>query len=248
MALVGSLKALARQVAPERVVAAWQLRAFKAEQARDQGRALQDVFQDIYELKTWAREATDVRYNSGPGSAPQITARYEDYIVGLLERRTDIKTLVDIGCGDFQVAGRILARVQRPLTYVGCDIAANVVAYNQARFGRDGVSFRQLDVSRDAPPAGDLVTIREVFQHLSNATILAAIERLRPVFREAVITESLHTPCDKANVDLVSGYRTREALKSGVYVDLAPFNLRVIEEMTTQYSEREAFRTALVGL
>jgi hypothetical protein len=33
-----------------------------------------------------------------------------------------------------------------------------------------------------------------------------------------------------------------------VYVDLAPFNLRVVEEMTTQYSEREAFRTALVGL
>ena len=242
------MKAAARRLAPNVVLEYWQRRAFDAEQARDRGRPLQDVFHEIYEKKVWAREATDVRYTSGPGSAPEVSRNYEDFMVGLIERRPEVRTLVDIGCGDFQVSGRILARLTRPMCYVGCDIAANVVAFNQERHGREGVVFRTLDASSAMPPAGDLVMVREVFQHLSNATILQTIGRLRTVFQEAVITESLVVPCAAPNVDLVSGYRTRDGLKSGVFVDLAPFNLLVIEEMITPFSDHEQFRTTLVKL
>ena len=65
------------------------------------------------------------------------------------------------------MASRILGRLTRPVTYVGCDIASNVVAYNQERHGRDGVRFMRIDVTRDPVPEGELVTVREVFQHLT---------------------------------------------------------------------------------
>ena len=233
------------------VLAAAGVRAGAAGSAR---RPLGEVFQEIYDQKIWAREADDVRFTSGPGSAAAVTREYEDFVVGLIERREDIRNIVDIGCGDFQVGGRILARLAERggsaggVRYIGCDIAANVVAYNQERFGREGVAFQCLDVSSEAPPAGDIVLIREVFQHLSNDTILAALANLRAVFREAVITESLFIPCAEPNVDIVSGYRTRDALKSGVFVDLAPFNLPVVAEHVTQYSEDEVFRTTVVRL
>ena len=249
MTIVGPVKAAARAVAPAWVREFWQRRAFEQEQREARGRPLGEVFQEIYDQKIWAREADDVRFTSGPGSAAAITREYEDFVVGLIEWRDDIRTIVDIGCGDFQVGGRILARLEsmgRRVGYVGCDIAANVVAYNQKQFGREGVSFQCLDVSSDSPPKGDIVLIREVFQHLSNDTVLAALERLRNVFREAVITESLFMPCARPNVDIVSGYRTREALKSGVFVELAPFNLNVVAEHVTQYSESEVFRTTVV--
>ncbi len=251
MSIIGPVKAAARVMAPVWVRDLWQRRAFDREQREARGRPLGEVFQEIYDQKVWAREADGVRFTSGPGSAAEITGAYEDFVVGLIERRGDIRSIVDIGCGDFQVGGRILARVDRPerrVRYIGCDIAANVVAYNQEKFGREGVAFRALDVSRETPPAGDIVLIREVFQHLSNDTILAALARLRGVYREAVITESLFMPCAQPNLDIVSGYRTRDALKSGVFVDLAPFNLAVVEERVTQYSEDEVFRTTMVRL
>jgi SAM-dependent methyltransferase len=251
MTFLQPMKAVARAVAPAWVREQWQRRAFALEQRRASGRPLQAVFEEIYAQKTWAREADDVRFTSGPGSAAAITGAYEDFVVAMVQSRDDVRRIVDIGCGDFQVAGRLLARLTasgRRVRYVGCDIAANVVAYNQQRFGSEDVSFQVLDVSRDAPPAGDIVLVREVLQHLSNATILAALGNLRLGFREAVITESLYVPCVTPNLDIVSGYRTRDALKSGVFVDRAPFDLAVIEEMTTIYSDTEVFRTTRVAL
>jgi hypothetical protein len=124
-----------------------------------------------------------------------------------------------------------------------------VVEHNTKHHQIDGrITFQQLDVSRDAVPAGDLVTIREVFQHLSNDKILAALENLRRNHKRAVITEANPMQPKIINADIASGYRTRDGLYSGVFLEMQPFNLAVLQNYEAQASASEILRTLVVVL
>lgn len=242
------VKAYLKSVLPSGAHSAWRRLRYAYEQSQARGRPLEQVFGEIYEKNYWATPEGNARYSSGPGSAPGVTRGYEDFVIDYLTRNPEIQRLVDIGCGDFQVANRILARAPRPISYVGCDIVGNVVAYNQAQHARPGVTFMQLDVTRDSLPPGDLVTIREVFQHLSNDAILAALANLRGSFRHAIVTESQPVATKRPNLDIVSGYRTRDGLQSGVFLDLPPFGLTILDEYKVAVSDTEVLRSMVVAL
>lgn len=242
------MKNVLKSALPNGALAAWRRLRYSVEQAQARGRPLEEVFGEIYAKNVWAKPVGEARFSSGPGSAPEVTRGYEDFVIGHLTRHPEIERLVDIGCGDFQVASRILARAPRPITYVGCDIVGDVVAYNQAHHARPGVSFMQLDVTRNAPPPGDLVTVREVFQHLSNAAILSALANLRGRFRHAIVTESQPVATDRPNLDIASGYRTRDGLRSGVYLNLPPFGLTILDEFAVNASSNEVLRSMIVLL
>jgi SAM-dependent methyltransferase len=246
---MADLKSALKAILPGAALKRWRLYKFNQEQKAARGQSLEEVFTGIYENNVWDRE-DGVRYHSGPGSRPDITAAYEDYVARYINGTPSIETLVDIGCGDFQVSNRILGKLNRPIQYIGCDIAANVVAYNQDRFGVDGrVRFQQLNAATGEIPSGDLVTIREVFQHLSNDLILSVLKNLRGRIPVGIITESVFLAPTTPNVDLVSGYRTRDGLKSGVYLDLPPFNLAVRDRFETATDRPdEVLRTLRVPL
>jgi len=242
------IKAALKPFVPDAVLKAWKRHKFDLEQKRVAGKPLEQVFAEIYESGEWAK-AEGVKYHSGPGSLPHVTKGYEDFVVATLDADLTIRTLVDIGCGDFQVSNRILKRLARPVSYIGCDIAANVVAYNRHQHEIPGhIEFRVLNVATDAVPPGDIVTIREVFQHLSNDTILAALANLKRTFRKAIITEGLPITPSQPNLDIRSGYRTRDGLNSGVYLELPPFNLKVLDRYEFPARDNEILRTLVVEL
>jgi SAM-dependent methyltransferase len=247
-----SIKEAIKPLLPRPVLEQWKRLRFNAEQAAARNRPLDHVFNEIYAKGMWRPKGSEAEFHSGPGSLAPVTAGYEAFVAEVIERDPAIETLVDIGCGDFQVSQRILERVKRPVTYVGCDIASIVVEHNQRVHGRAGaVSFQTLNVAKDPLPAGDIVTIREVFQHLSNDTILAALANLRRSFKRAIITEALPLEPSAPNLDIVSGYRTRDGYHSGVYLELAPFNLKVLDryEVPAQGSKKnEVLRTLVVQL
>ncbi len=246
-----SLKSIVKPLVPDIMLQRWRRFRFDREQEQSRGQPLQQVFEEIYATNAWATPTDGQRFSSGPGSDAANSIQHEMFVIAHILQHPEIATLVDVGCGDFQVASRILAKLAaagRSVRYIGCDIAANVVAHNRATHARDGVEFRALDVSRELPPAGDLVTVREVFQHLSNEVIQAALANLGQRFERAIVTEAVHPAPKRPNVDLVSGYRTRDGFDSGVYVELPPFNLAVLDEVTYDRSPTERLRTTLVGL
>lgn len=247
-----SIKQALKPLFPRPVLERWQRLRFNAEQAAARNRPLDHVFNEIYAKGMWRPEGAVAEFHSGPGSLAAVTAGYEAFVAGILDRDPSIETLVDVGCGDFQVSQRILKRLKRPIRYIGCDIASLVVEHNQRTHGQAGkISFQTLNVAKDPLPAGDIVTIREVFQHLSNDTILAALANLRGTFKRAIITEVLPVQPSAANLDIVSGYRTRDGYNSGVYLELAPFNLKVLDryEVPAIGSEKnEVLRTLVVEL
>lgn len=242
------IKSALKPFIPDSLLKSWQRLRFNREQARVRGKPLEQVFSDIYESGEWAK-AEGVKYHSGPGSMPHVTGGYEDFVSAYINANSDIATLVDIGCGDFQVSNRILRRLNRDVRYIGCDIAANVVAHNQQHYGQPGkVEFKVLNMATSMAPPGDIVTIREVFQHLSNATIVAALENLKGTFRRAIITEGVPVKPRQPNLDIVSGYRTRDGLQSGVYLELPPFNLKVLDQYECRANDDEILRTLVVAL
>jgi SAM-dependent methyltransferase len=180
------------------------------------------VFQKVYAEREWGRGDTGDLY-SGAGSDPVPATAYAENIRRYIERE-GIRSIVDLGCGDYRVA-RLLVSDQ--VEYVGVDIVEQVVATNRANHGRANVRFECLDIIHDPLPTGDLCLIREVFQHLSNAEILRVLPKLRGfrhvIFSDAQLPRSAIT---KPNRDIVHGRDTRGWKYSALFLDQPPFNLR----------------------
>ena len=93
------------------------------------------------------------------------------------------------------------------------------------------VDFRVVDITHDPIPAGDVIVVRQVFQHLSNEQIVAALEKIVSSCRFLVVTE--HLPRSKLfrpNLDKPTGPDIRLRINSGVVLTEPPFNLQATRE------------------
>ena len=210
------------------------------------GLSTQETFEKIYAERVWGAAPDGAKFYSGDGSKPETTAAYEAFVVDVLRRYPHLASMVDIGCGDFQVSARILKACPRPISYVGCDIARTVIAENEARHGGRDIRFVVCNAIETDPPEGDIVCVRQVFQHLSNADIGAVLERLKRLYKAAIITEAQPINLVAPNLDIATGNETRLPLKSGVFVNAPPFNLAITQQFDTVTNNIEGLRTSLV--
>lgn len=184
---------------------------------------LADKFDHIYRTGIWGR-GEDGKMSSGEGSRDAlVVAPYVAAVSSVLRQLPNGVRLVDIGAGDFSVGSQLLPDVG---SYVACDISSLIVAQNRGRYQNEAkVEFRVLDATTDDLPAGDVVTIRQVLQHLSNAQVAAILPKLS-AYAAIIITEAVPGTDFVANVDHQPGFSTR-VIESGSGVDLAqaPFNL-----------------------
>jgi SAM-dependent methyltransferase len=203
------------------------------------------VFREVYERNLWG--GAQGTFYSGPGSESHAATAYAEGIRSFIASRK-IKSIVDLGCGDFRIASRF---VTDDVSYVGVDIVEPLVRQNTALYHSDKVSFACLDIIDDELPDGELCLIREVFQHLSNAQILKVIPKLRR-FKHAVYTAcqpALGAPCTP-NRDISHGVDTRLWLGSALFLDQPPFNvptgLLFEEPVTIDLCGPEQLRTYLM--
>ncbi len=188
--------------------------------ARSARQPVDQVFSDIYQRNLWGGEKGN--FYSGPGSECDAASIYaegiRDFIIG-----RNIRSIVDLGCGDFRVARMFL---NDDIRYTGVDIVEPLVRENAARYHSDKVDFACVNIIESTLPEGELCLIREVFQHLSNAEILTVIPKLRQ-FRFAVYTDyqpGPGAPCTP-NRDISHGVDTRIWRDSALFLDQPPFNV-----------------------
>jgi SAM-dependent methyltransferase len=184
--------------------------------------SIEEAFDHIYEQRIWANGSDEL---SGGGSYGRMADEYVAFLTAFIGKHR-IQSILDIGCGDFNVGSRIAPRVAR---YHAVDVSARIVEMNKSRFSAlTNVEFRQANACTEPLTNADLVTVRQVFQHLTNAQIamiLQNIERTGPKF--ALITEHLseRTPGFRPNLDLPShSSLTRVAIGSGVVLNAPPFS------------------------
>ena len=183
-----------------------------------------ELFDEIYREHMWGGTPDK---SSGWGSYGEHSTDYVDFVRDFISQN-NIKSILDIGCGDFQVGSRICSAVNQ---YIGADVSSVIIKQNTVAYSEQkNVQFIVLDVCVNELPQVDLITIREVLQHLSNDDILLALNNIEhSKARFALVTE--HLPAKHVlrtpNIDKPRGPNIRNPYGSGVFIELEPFNRQV---------------------
>ena len=182
-------------------------------------------FAGIFHSAEW--DATQ-RSRSGPGSWPELTVEYRRILQDCL-RRLQVRSVVDIGCGDWASSRHIY---WSGISYLGVDVVPDLIEWLNATYGSDHVRFSCADAVRDDLPTADLAIAKDVLQHWPNHAVQALLPRLSR-FRYALVTNdrecvvpgdwrSLWLPrrVGRLNDDIpIGGWRPLDLLSS-------PFRLR----------------------
>ena len=135
------------------------------------------------------------------------------------------------------------------MKYIGIDIFEDLVKKNTEKYGdEDRISFICKDIVDDELPNGDLCIIRQVLQHLDNASINRVLQKTRN-YKYVLITE--HRTIKEAAIDynanIRTGQGTRVGIGSGLYFEEAPFNMHNEVVLRIPYeSENRCIRQELV--
>jgi len=138
------------------------------------------VFETIYNRNVWGK-------GSGAGSRPDVARPYMQFLQAFLINN-QIRSVVDIGCGDWQFSQFIN---WGNASYLGIDVVSSVIAANQQRFAKPNISFVCANPLDDTfiPPIGDLLLLKDVLQHLSNANVQKLLA-LTSRFKFSLITNA----------------------------------------------------------
>jgi hypothetical protein len=138
-----------------------------------------DVFDEIYTASYWAGGG------SGGGSSPESTYRYRKYLERFI-RTHKIKSIVDLGCGDWQFSQLIDFG---GATYEGFDVSRTVIERNNKLYSSTNIAFHDF-TSYENLPSTDLLICKDVLQHLSNEEAKKIIS-LFPRYRFALVTNDV---------------------------------------------------------
>ncbi len=178
----------------------------------------QKAMTQVYEMNLWG--GTSGAYFSGDGSHnPEIVVPYVTAVRAFLSQFQDKLNVCDLGCGDFNIGKQLLGYTQ---SYIGVDIVAGLIEHNQQKFNETQLSFKCLDIAKDALPIADCMIVRQVLQHLSNTEVQSVLLKLKN-YKYIILTEHIPATTFIANKDIISGQGIRLKKQSGLVITEAPF-------------------------
>jgi len=136
-----------------------------------------EIFSQIYDENLWGN-------GSGWGSLEIYTRSYREFLQKFFAEKS-ITSVVDIGCGDWQIARHIN---WDGISYLGIDVVESVINENKKHFSNTNIEFQCLDVMQEESlPKADLIIIKDVLQHWPNEEILRFLPKLSS-YKYALIT------------------------------------------------------------
>jgi SAM-dependent methyltransferase len=228
-------------------VARWRRRSLERRywancQREYSGLSIAETFDRVYATHLWGGSQAD-ELHSGAGSRGRLALEYCALMQPEIKSR-GIRSLADLGCGDFAIGGCLAAMIA---DYTGIDIVQRVIDVNQSRHAAERCRFFQADITNDPLPPADAAILRQVLQHLSNVEIRAALHNVLRTYSIVFVTEHISTRwLSRPNLDMVHSPATRVARCSGVYIDRPPFNLAAKVVGDIKYMAGEVFRTWVI--
>jgi len=157
---------------------------------------IQKEFTDIYEERRWGNNPL-----SGPGSTHEVTAPLLPQVCKLLRDR-EIKSIIDVGCGDASWISQIPWH-DMGIKYLGCDIVHQLIEDCQAKYTSQNMRFCVRDAATSQIPRYDLIIWRDVAIHLTNEEVNAAISKFRASGSKYLLATTF--PETLINTDIVTG-------------------------------------------
>lgn len=195
---------------------------------------LTNTFNRIYAEGTWGRDVAG-KGTSGTGSTLEITREYRAYLEDFIKTH-HIKSVVDAGCGDWTFSSAI---DWNGASYLGVDIASDVIAAVRAKHEKANITFQVGDITDDLP-AADLLISKDVLQHLSNELVHNFIENnlRKGKYRWVILTNDR----GNKNSDVESGgYRA---------IDLSapPFDVKGLVDLPIKFGNETTKITSVLDL
>jgi hypothetical protein len=202
-----------------------------------------EVFKDVYDNNGWGQPAPGKKYNSD--SPPRATGPYRELVNKFIKSHPDIKTVVDLGCGDFEASSGIDFGDAH---YIGLDIYDELINYNIQHYGSPQFEFRVCDLVDDELPAGDLCLVTLVLYIMSHEDLFPVLEKLKQ-YKYVLITDGqANIPvAERKNIDKKTDKFTRgDYYNNGFYLELPPFNLNLTVLQEYELPSTEIIRTVLL--
>ena len=167
-----------------------------------------EIFNAVYQTKIWGD-------GSGPGSKPENAEMWIN-LVNLFLDRDDIKTVLDLGCGDWQLGQKLNLKNKE---YLGVEVSS-VILEKTKQYSSDNIRFINDDIETMVFPTVDLILIKEVLQHLPNSSVIDIMNRVMKSCRYAIICNDFDST-QTQNLDTYpGGWRPINFLN-------APFNYKM---------------------
>ena len=197
------------------------------------GLSIEQIFSKIYKDSSWNKNS--LNFNSGPGSHnKKLVAPYVKFVnLFLLDKK--LKSMIDLGCGDFNVGKNIYKNVNK---YYAFDIVPDLIKKNKKKFNDKKIVFECKNFIDDSLPKADGVIIRQVLQHLDNKSIIKILNKIKS-YKYAIITEHIPTTIFTPNIDKNIGLTTRLEFNSGINVEIEPFNFNFISKKEIKLEDKE---------
>ena len=180
-----------------------------------------NAFRHIYLSNHWQNyfKLDLQKSRSGPGSNLKYTSDMSRELEKFFVEK-NIKTILDIGCGDFIWMNLLLNKYYNYDKYLGLDIVDELIKNNNLKYSNDKISFKTFDLVKDEIPKGfDIILIRDVFIHLKNEQIVNFLNLLKNLDIKFFGVTS--TPSLKKNNELKAVGRYRD-----INIEIEPFNLK----------------------
>jgi SAM-dependent methyltransferase len=130
-----------------------------------------NVFATIYNNNLWGSGES----RSGGGSFVNTTKIIRK-MLPVLWKEYDIKIFLDVPCGDYNW----MKEVEKDnIVYIGGDIVNELIEQNNQKYKMENVSFRVLDITKDALPTVDMIFCKDCLQHLSYEDIFKVLKNFK---------------------------------------------------------------------
>jgi hypothetical protein len=140
---------------------------------------MEKVFTDIYESGLWGTNHHPA-YSGNSGRGSDVDFNKDTYVPFLKNFiiSNNIKSVVDMGCGDFRTGKLIYDELD--VTYTGYDAYKKVVDYHATQYPSPKYSFEHVDIfnDRDNIVGGDLCILKDVLQHWKMDEIYSFLDYL----------------------------------------------------------------------
>jgi len=167
---------------------------------------MEEVFTNIYEKALWGNNGNQ-EYNGSSGYGSELDFNKDTYVPFLKKyiMYNDIKSIVDLGCGDF-ICGPLIYN-DLDVIYTGYDAYSKLVEYNSKNNDHQKYTFNHLDFfnKKEEIVCGDLCILKDVIQHWTLNHIYIFLDYLveSKKFKHILITNCARNPID--NEDVVIG-------------------------------------------
>jgi len=191
------------------------------------------IFSKIYNDGSWNKKS--LNFNSGPGSHNEkLVIPYLKFVNSFLVEKK-LKSIIDLGCGDFNVGKNIYKHVNK---YYAFDIVPDLIELNKKNFTNKKIVFECINFINNPIPKTDCVIIRQVLQHLDNKSIIKILDKIKS-YKYVIITEHIPEKNFTPNINKKIGPTTRLEFNSGIDIEIEPFNFNFISKKEIKLEDNE---------